>query len=111
MFGGFSVANEVADELGVERKLLKTALTDMRVNFAHLKAMKKMLLQANVDEIKAIKVIAIMSYDSVVDGLANLLIRFPDQPEIIRAQNALVRCYDSNDLSDARKIIAEVFGE
>jgi len=94
LFGGFKVMNEIADEIGIERRIFKTSLTEARVNFAHFKNMKKVLILGELSEQEAIKELAPMCYDASMRGMQILDSKFPQTPDIERAIASLIRYYE-----------------
>lgn len=94
-FGGSKVMNEIADEIGIERKIFKTALTEVQVNFAIIRNLKNQIVESGTPESEAIKELSIMCFDNAHDGLLRLEARFPNQPEINRAKSSLLRFYNS----------------
>lgn len=95
LFGGFSCVNEMADEIGIERRIFKTALTEVGVNFAHLKGKKKSFILSGKSEMDAIKELVFLSLESASAGLGRLEAKFPNQPDIDRAKASLSRWIES----------------
>lgn len=75
----------MADEIGIDRRVYKTALTQVGVNFAMYKMQFKDMVLIGVSEEDAIKLLAKDSLDAALSGLADLGEKYGTQPEIVAA--------------------------
>ena len=102
LFGGGKVVGAIADEIGIRRSIFKTALTEERVNFAHIKLQLKVLRQSlpDVSDSELIEVVAPHLINPAYRGLKKLEARFPEEPDISTAMAALVSYAKKRDLLD-----------
>lgn len=97
LFGGTAVADQIADEVGIERGLLKTALTDVAVNFKNLETEKNLMQSTGFTEVEAIELLALKNATNIFVGLDRLEEKFPNQQEIGTAQRNLNRYIEAKD--------------
>ena len=88
-FGGGKIVDRVADEIGIDRAVFKTALTEDGVNFAHYKIQLKAAEQMFSTEKERFLFLATGSLRPAVRGLTKLAGKFPGQPEIAQAAKAI----------------------
>lgn len=88
-FGGFDLVKQMANEVGVDRQVFGTALTEVGVNYAFLKIEMHALIDRGMSESEAVRVISLKNVTSVAMGLDKLQLRYPDEPMISSAQNKL----------------------
>lgn len=94
MFGGFGLANEMADEIGVERKLYKSALTEVGVNFSRFKHQRAKLIEGGANSTVSLQVLTCMYVQELIDGIQILQNKFPHMSENSEAVSAIRKYVD-----------------
>ena len=99
-FGGGKIVGKIAEEIGIEKKLFKTALTEVHINFAHVKLSYR--IYEGMGEAEALRSLAPEYLQPAFTGLELLARRFPNQPEIERGFSAIIRYkeYRVSELDD-----------
>ena len=89
IIGGGKIVNLMADEIGIDRSILKTALTEEGINFGLYKPLFRAANEACADEQRAIAHLAHHSINDAYKGFNKLATKFPNQPEISEGLAAL----------------------
>lgn len=89
LFGGGKIVNRMADELGIERALFKTALTEEGINFAMYKIEFQAAAEAFPKEGDRIAHLARHSINPAYRGLNKIGAKFPGQPQVASGIQAL----------------------
>lgn len=82
LFGGGKIVNRMADELGIERALYKTALTEEGINFAIYKIEFQAAADGFPNEGDRIAHLARHSINPAYRGLNKIAAKFPGQPQV-----------------------------
>lgn len=95
LFGGFKAVKDIAKEIDVNHKVFGTALTEMGVNYAHIKIQEKALMEI-YGENSARRYMAIILIPTALEGLLQLSQRFGHQNKILHATISLEIYYKNN---------------
>ncbi|WP_057463948.1 hypothetical protein [Pseudovibrio sp. POLY-S9] len=100
LFGGFSFVKRVADEVGVDRRVFGTALTETGFNYATLRNINESLIEGGYTEQDALQECAQMCLKPALSGLLILEKKFPGQPEIEEAFESVQKYAQSIDITE-----------
>lgn len=89
LFGGGKIVNRMADELGIERALYKSALTEEGINFAMYKIEFRAAADAFPNEVDRIAHLARHSINPAYRGLNKIAAKFPGQPQVASGVQSL----------------------
>ena len=89
LFGGGKIVNRMADELGIERALYKSALTEEGINFAMYKIEFQAAAETFPNEGDRIAHLARHSINPAYRGLNKIAAKFPGQPQVASGIQAL----------------------
>lgn len=81
LFSSSRFMSRLADEIGVDRKLYKAALTEVGVNFAYYEAYYNGASKENDARIDILCLLAVQSIPETQAGAAQMLIKFPLEQE------------------------------
>lgn len=87
--GGGKIVNRMADELGIERALYKSALTEEGINFAIYKIEYQAAAEAIPNGEDRIAHLARHSINPAYRGLNKIGAKFPGQPQVVSGIQAL----------------------
>lgn len=89
LFGGGNIVNRMAKELGIERALYKSVLTEEGINFAMYKIEFQAAEDAFPNERDRIAHLARHSINPAYRGLNKIAAKFPGQPQVAAGVQAL----------------------
>lgn len=99
-FWGGRMVSRMADELGVERALFKSALTEEGINFAIYKIVYRAAAEAFPNEDDRIAHLARHSINDAYRGLKRIGAKIPEQPQVASGIQALETYAKNHGLLD-----------
>jgi hypothetical protein len=96
--------DRLADEIGVDRKVFASALTEAGVNYAMWMKMYEAAAEDEPEEQERLRIFAMMLIPRAEEGLANLTVRFGQQPQILEVSVKMSHYAHSGTSSKGTKL-------
>jgi hypothetical protein len=97
----FDVVNEIADEIGIDREICQSALTEVQVSYIAIEENKKQLINQKNSTQDTTKILCNLYFNRLFKGVHLIWEKFPSESILVKTKMTLIEFANANHLGIA----------